>query len=457
MDAVILAAGKGTRFKTATSKVLAPLFGKPLLHRVLTLLEALPVTRAQLVVGHQREQVQAAVRQWDFPFEVQFAVQEPQLGTGHALMQANPTADTVLVLSGDVPLLRPETLKLLLSEHQASGADMTLLMAHLQNPTGYGRVITQDGRVRRIVEEADASTEEKVVQQVNTGIYCLNWPRIAPLLSRLSSQNAHGELYLTDLVALAHHVHAVDLWDSDEMLGVNSRQDLAQCHSVLKQRTQDRLMAEGVTLIDPDSTWVSPEVTLGADTIVYPGCYLAGDITSGTACEIGPHTVMLGRVQLGDRVQVLQSRLSDVTLGDDTRVGPFAHLRDGVDVAHHVRIGNFVEVKNSDIGPNTNAAHLAYVGDATLGAEVNMGAGAITANYDPVRKQKHRTVIGDGVKVGCNSVLVAPVTVGEHASVAAGSVITKPVSAWSLAIARGRQTELPDWVRRVQQENALPG
>ncbi len=459
--AVILAAGKGTRLKSELPKVLHPLFGKPLLLRVLDTLNCLNVEEACVIVGHGREQVAEALNADEAACAVRAVVQEPQLGTGHALLQVRQKltdwagyAGNVLILSGDVPLLEAATLQGLLDTHAAQGNDLTLLAATMPNPFGYGRVITEGDSVRRIVEQKDATEAEKLVQLINTGIYCLNWAKISPLLDRLSNNNAQGEFYLTDVILLAvqagFRVGAARLDDPDEVLGVNSRADLAQCHEVLNRRTLNRLMAEGVTIVHPASTLIAPEVSIGADSTVLPGCYLQGKISIGKRCVIGPHTTMSGVVAIEDEVKVVHSMVRDARIGSFTNIGPFAQLRDGVEISHHVNIGNFVEVKKTRIDHHTNAAHLAYLGDATLGAEVNIGAGTITANYDPIRDIKEQTVIEDGAKVGSNSVLIAPVTVGQNASVAAGSVITKNVQAWDLAIARGRQVEISGWVKRVK-------
>jgi bifunctional UDP-N-acetylglucosamine pyrophosphorylase/glucosamine-1-phosphate N-acetyltransferase len=251
-------------------------------------------------------------------------------------------------------------------------------------------------------------------------------------------------------VQAGYRVGMAHLDDPDEMLGVNSRADLALCHEVLNRRSLNRLMAEGVTILHPSSTFIAPEVSIGPDSTVMPGCYLQGEVSIGKRCTIGPHTTMSGSVFIEDDVKVLQSSVRDAKVGSFTSIGPFAQLRDGVEISHHVNIGNFVEVKKSRIDHHTNAAHLTYLGDASLGTDVNIGAGTITANYDPIRDIKEQTIIEDGAKVGSNSVLVAPVTVGQNASVAAGSVITKDVEPWDLAIARGRQTAIPGWVKRTK-------
>lgn len=469
---LVMAAGKGTRLKSQLPKVLHPLFGVPLLVRVLQTLGALAQAQARpvgVILGHGRQQVTEALTGYGAHLSAWAPiVQDPQLGTGHAVQQALPHlagfSGNVLILSGDVPLLQASSIQALLDAHTLGEAHLTVLTATLPDAGSYGRVITDaQGQVQRIVEAKDASPEELAVRRVNTGVYVLDWQHTCPLLSQLSNQNAQGEFYLTDLISLALsegqlRVLALDIADPQEMLGVNSRADLALCHQVLNARSQARLMAEGVTIIDPNATWVAPEVRVGPDTVIYPGCVLEGDVLVGRDGVLGPHTQLNGLegpVHLGDNVLVTSSVVAHATIEADTRVGPFAHLRQGVHLGASVRVGNFVEVKNSRVGEGSNAAHLAYLGDADIGAQVNMAAGSITANYDPVRKQKHRTKVADGAKVGCNAVLVAPVTVGENACVAAGSVITKDVAPWDLAIARPRQATLENWVATVQGQDTL--
>lgn len=459
--AVILAAGKGTRLKSDLPKVLHPLFGKPLLVRVLDTLGLLSAQEACAIIGHGREQVAETLNVYEAAYPIRTVVQEPQLGTGHALLQVRQKLvdwqafeGDVLILSGDVPLLEASTLETMLQAHDTEKNDLTVLVATMENPFGYGRVITEGKAVVRVVEQKDATEAEKQVKGVNTGVYCLNWAKVSPLLEKLSSDNAQGEFYLTDVIALAvqagYRVGLSHLDDPDEVLGVNSRADLAKCHEVLNQRSLNRLMAEGVTILHPASTFIAPEVNIGNDSTVLPGCYLQGTVSIGKRCVIGPHTTMSGSVEIADDVKVTQSAVRDSRIGAFTSVGPFAQLRDGVDISHHVNIGNFVEVKKTRIDHHTNAAHLTYLGDAELGTDVNIGAGTITANYDPVRDVKERTIIENGAKVGSNSVLIAPVTVGQNASVAAGSVITKSVKPWDLAIARGRQVEIAGWVKRAK-------
>lgn len=465
LHVIILAAGQGTRLKSALAKVLHPLFEKPLLAHVLHSVRALPVESIHVVVGHQHEAVEAFLADYHqrhaLPFPIIPVRQAEQRGTGHAVLQvaqapSAPTGGQVLVLSGDVPLVRPQTLAALLARHTAQAAHLTLLSAERAEPTGYGRVVLDGERAVRIVEEKDTRPDERRIRQVNAGMYAMDWAACAPLLSRLSASNAQAEYYLTDLVALAHEAglttRVCPMADADEMIGVNSRADLAACYHVLRQRALSHWMAEGVTIVDPGSTLIGPDVTIGPDTTLLPGCCLMGDIAIGAGCDIGPYATLSGRVRVGAHARIIASLVRDAEIGAHSSVGPFAHLRDGVHLGDRVRVGNFVEVKNTTVGPDSNAAHLCYLGDARLGAQVNMGAGAITANYDPIRDEKHLTVLEDGVKVGCNAVLVAPLTLGERATVAAGSVITHDVAPGDLAIARSRQSVIAGWVARVQSQ-----
>ena len=469
VSAIVMAAGKGTRLKSKTPKVLHQLFGQPLLGWVLESLQSLSqsikIRNTWVIVGHEREQVNRglecmALSYPDIHLQTS-VVQEPQLGTGHAVQQVknavSKISGPVLILSGDVPLLRTESLQSLIEQFDKSESDLTLMAAHLDSPAGYGRVLVdpESQQVQKIVEEKDASPVEKLVTLVNTGIYCIRWETIAPLLDKLSSNNAQGEFYLTDVIAHAVENGLKVTWtqldDPLEMCGINQRLDLSICHEVLHQRAVANLMQQGVTFLHPGSTLISPKAKIAPDTVVYPGCVIDSDVVVGENCEIGPHTTLKGKIRIGDNCQVVQSYMSNTTVEDHCYIGPFAHLRDQSIISHHVRVGNFVEVKNATIGHHSAAAHLAYLGDVTLGVDVNIGAGTIVANFDPIRDLKHRSTLEDGSKIGCNSVIVSPVTVSERACVAAGSVITQDVESWDLAIARGRQSVIPGWVKKIKE------
>ena len=407
IKSVILAAGKGTRMKSETPKVLHKIFDKTLLGYVLDSVKSFS-NEAFVIVGHKAEVVTEFVNK-NYSF-AKTVLQTPQLGTGHAVSMVCPQLENfdglVLILCGDTPLVREKTLKKFVDEHIASGADLSVMSTIFENPANYGRIIRcANGALEKIVEEKDATDVEKAVKEINAGIYCLNWAKIKPAFSQLTSSNAQGEYYLTDIIEWANRqglsVKASVLEDSDEIYGINSRENLAIATRLMNQRKLHELMANGVTIVDPASTWISQDTEIGADTIVFPGTYIEG---------------------------------SNNKIGKNCKIGPFAHLRGDVEIADNVKIGNFVEVKKSKIGEHTNACHLTYIGDSELGANINIGAGTITANYNPLTKVKSKTVLKDNVKIGSNTVLVAPVTVEEGANVGAGSVITKNVPAGARGI-----------------------
>ena len=443
----VLAAGKGTRMKSALPKVLQPLAGATLVERVLASAANLQPERRLLIVGHQAERVE---EQLSATGGLEFVLQQPQNGTGHAVQQLLPVMERfegeLLVLNGDVPLLRAETIDSLVSGHRRSGADVTLLTARLEDPTGYGRVFADaEGKVSGIVEHRDCSEEQRGNNLTNAGIYCFNWRALAEVLPKLSTDNDQGELYLTDTVAMLPLAMHVEVADPDEVNGINNRRQMAQCEAVLQQRLRDHWMAEGVTFVDPGSCTLSENCRFGRDVVIEPQTHLRGVCRIGDNCRLGPGS-LLEDAELGNNVTVLQSVIREATVGNDVAIGPFAHLRPAADVGDGCRIGNFVEVKKSQLGAGTKVNHLSYIGDASLGQNVNVGAGTITANYDGVRK--HRTVIGDGSKTGANSVLVAPVNLGAKVTVGAGSTITKDVPDGALAIGRARQMSKEGWADR---------
>jgi bifunctional UDP-N-acetylglucosamine pyrophosphorylase/glucosamine-1-phosphate N-acetyltransferase len=403
------------------------------------------------VVGHQTEFV---TKHLAGAAGVSFAVQEPQLGTGHALLQAEPFLQnqhgTLLLLSGDVPLVRTRTLQTLLEWHRKRGAAATVLTATIDQPDGYGRIVRQDGAITAIVEHRDASPEVRAIAEINSGIYAFDLELLFPALRQIGSGNAQGEYYLPDLVRIFRGrgliVETVSLSDPGEILGVNSRKELAQVSAILRDRKNEELMAAGVTIEDPASTWVHPDVTVGADTILHPGVYLEGRTRIGSGCEIHSGVRIVDSV-LGDRVVVNNFcviRQSQIESG--AQVGPFAQIRPDSHVGEGAHVGNFVELKKTRLGKGSKANHLSYLGDATIGEKVNIGAGTITCNYDGVNK--NATTIEDGAFIGSDSQLIAPVTIGKGAYVAAGSSITEDVPPESLAIARARQVNKPGWRRK---------
>ena len=440
----VLAAGKGTRMKSALPKVLQPLAGATLVERVLASARNLSPDRKLLIVGHQAERVEEQLSQLD---GLEFVLQQPQNGTGHAVQQLLPALKDfngeLLVLNGDVPLLRAETIDQLVNTHRTSGADVTLLTARLDDPTGYGRVFADaSGRVSGIIEHRDCSEVQQANNLTNAGIYCFNWKTLAAMLPKLSTDNDQGELYLTDTVAMLDTAMHVEVADPDEVNGINNRKQLAQCEAVLQERLREYWMSEGVTFTDPSSCTLSEHCSFGTDVVIEPQTHLRGRCTIGAGCRIGPGS-LLENTTLGNQVSVLMSVVRDTQVGDDVAVGPYAHLRPGSDIGDNCRIGNFVEVKKSRLNSGSKVNHLSYIGDAQLGSGVNVGAGTITANYDGVNK--HQTVVGDGSKTGANSVLVAPVTIGSNVTIGAGSTITKNVPDNSLALGRAKQLIKENW------------
>ncbi|MEB3191536.1 MAG: bifunctional UDP-N-acetylglucosamine diphosphorylase/glucosamine-1-phosphate N-acetyltransferase GlmU [Snowella sp.] len=445
----ILAAGKGTRMKSTLPKVLHQLGGRSLVERVLDSCQGLAPERKLVIIGYQGEAVKA---QFQSQPEVEFVEQREQLGTGHAIQQLLPylkdfTGD-LLVLNGDAPLLRAETLEKLLATHQANGSMATLLTANLPNPKGYGRVFC-DGHnlVTQIVEDRDCNDAQRQNHRINGGIYCFNWPKLAEILPQLTSNNDQQEYYLTDVVHFLAPVLAVDVEDYLEITGINDRKQLAAANEVLQERIKDNWMAAGVTLINPDTITIDDTVTLEPDVIIEPHSHLRGTTKVGKGSRIGPGS-LIENSSLGENVTVLYSVITDSQVSSGCRIGPYSHLRGEVEVGANCRIGNFVEIKKTRLGTKTNVAHLTYLGDAILGDRVNVGAGTITANYDGVNK--HQTIIGNGTKTGANSVFVAPVSLGESVVVAAGSVVTNNVPDHALVIARQRQRIIENWTTQSQ-------
>lgn len=440
----ILAAGRGTRMKSRLPKVLHSLSGRSLLERVLNCATAIDPSRRLVIVGYGADQVSQAIAHLS---DVELVEQREQLGTGHAVQQLLPSLkdfdDDLIVLNGDVPLLRPQTLRSLLQTHQDNQNAATILTAQIDNPKGYGRVFCDDqNRVMQMVEDRDCTPEQRQNRRINVGIYCFNWKKLAQVLPLLQNNNSQQEYYLTDAVTAVSPVMAVDLEDEQEMLGINDRLQLADADRILQTRIKSDWMKAGVTLVDPDSIRIEDAVQIEADVIIEPQTHLRGKTTIRSGSRIGPGS-LIENSEIGENAIVLFSVVSDSVIQANSRIGPYAHLRSHVEVGQGCRIGNFVELKNSRLGERTNVAHLSYLGDAILGNQVNIGAGTITANYDGV--QKHRTEIGDRSKTGSNSVLVAPLSLGSDVSVAAGSVVTESVPDDCLVIARARQTVKPGW------------
>lgn len=424
IKSVILAAGKGTRMKSETSKVLHEIYGKPLLGYVLDAVKNI-ASENFVIVGHHAEDVSTFVEK-NYQ-NAKTVLQSPQLGTGHAVSMVCPSLENydglVVILCGDTPLITEDTIEKFVDFHKKQNSDLTVMSTIFENPTNYGRIIReQDNTLKCIVEEKDATPEQKAVKEVNAGIYCLNWGKIKVAFSQLTSNNAQGEYYLTDIIEWGKkqnlNVNAYILENNEEIYGINSRLNLAEATSILTRRVLHNLMVNGVTIVDPASTWISPDTEIGQDTVVYPSTYIEGKNKIGKNCKIGP----------------------------------CAHLRGGVEVFDNVKIGNFVEVKKAVIKSNTNVGHLSYIGDSELGSHVNIGAGTITANYEPLSKVKSKTTLKDNVKIGSNTVLVAPVTVEEGANIGAGSVVTKNVPAWALGLTRSPLKVFENWVRNKLEQ-----
>ncbi|MGL5271162.1 MAG: bifunctional UDP-N-acetylglucosamine diphosphorylase/glucosamine-1-phosphate N-acetyltransferase GlmU [Selenomonadaceae bacterium] len=443
---VVLAAGKGTRMKSALPKVLHRVGGKSMLQHVLDASAAAGSERSVVIVGFGGETVKTAIGS-----QAEFVEQKEQLGTGHAVMQAGPLlkneTGTVMVLCGDTPLLTGDLLKRLYDEHKAIGAKATVLTAVMPDASGYGRIIrTASGTVAKIVEHKDASPEELKVNEVNSGIYCFEAQSLFSALAKVSCDNAQGEYYLPDVLEILREdgekIWAVAADDYEQTLGINSRVQLAGAEKILRRRKNIELMEQGVTLMDPDTTYIDAQVTVGRDTVIYPFTWLEGATTIGENCEIGPNSRFTD-TKIGDQVTAHFSYAHECEIASGVVMGPYVHLRPNTKLAAGVKIGNFVEVKNSTVGEGSKLPHLSYIGDTDIGSGVNMGCGTITVNYDG--KHKYRTVIADDAFVGCNSNLVAPVEVGKGAYVAAGSTITKDVPPAALAVARERQRNIEDW------------
>ena len=455
LEVIILAAGLGTRMKSAKIKILHQAAGRPIIDYVLDVASEISQRSPVLVVGHQREAVRESIGD-----RARYAVQEQQLGTGHAVMQAaevlrDSDGANVLILSGDVPLTRAETLRKLIEQHASEKNALTLLTMKLDDPAMYGRIVRDEsGAVQRIVEAKDASVDEKKIDEVNAGIYVFNASDLFTNLQNLSTNNAQGEYYLTDLILMLRsagkRVGAMVVADPIEAVGVNSRSDLAVVEAEIQRRVVAKLMADGVTFRNPNTVVIDSTVTIGADSVVYPYVTLEGLTKIGEGCVIEP-SVHLVNVTVGDDVHLKTGTVAEeATIEDEAVVGPYANLRPGTHLGKHVKVGNFVETKKAVFGEGAKASHLSYIGDAEIGADVNIGAGTITCNYDGVNK--HKTTIEDGVFIGSDTQLVAPVRIGKGAYVGAGSTITKDVPPDALALSRTPQRTIEGWAAKRREE-----
>ncbi|SJZ74362.1 bifunctional UDP-N-acetylglucosamine diphosphorylase/glucosamine-1-phosphate N-acetyltransferase GlmU [Selenihalanaerobacter shriftii] len=433
---VILAAGKGTRMKSELPKVLHQVCGKSMVEHIISTAQNLNPVQNVAVIGHKGELVEEELED----INIDFAYQNQQLGTGHAVMQAEELLSdftgSVLVLCGDTPLLTAETLELLTKSQQEKSAAATILTTKVDDPTGYGRIVRgQKGEVVKIVEDKDATVKQAEINEVNTGTYCFDSQLLFSALDELDTDNAQGEYYLTDIIEIfknqGNKVTAVITKDEAETLGVNNRRHLAKAEEVLRKRICNRHLDFGVTIIDPKNTFIDDEVEIGQDTIIYPFAMLEGDTKIGECSTIGPQSRIIDS-ELGSEVEVQNSVIKEAKVGDKTMVGPFAYLRPGAEIGSEAKVGDFVEIKKSKVGDKSKVPHLSYIGDTIIGQGVNIGAGTITANYDG--EAKHQTVIKDGVFIGSNSTLVAPIHIGQNAITGAGSVVTKDVEESTLVL-----------------------
>ncbi|WP_368996822.1 bifunctional UDP-N-acetylglucosamine diphosphorylase/glucosamine-1-phosphate N-acetyltransferase GlmU [Caldifermentibacillus hisashii] len=445
---IVLAAGQGTRMKSKLYKVLHPVCGKPMVRHVIDELKQIGADQIITVVGHGADEVKNELKD-----DSEFVLQEQQLGTAHAVMQARELLQDkeglTLVVCGDTPLLKADTIKAMIDYHINNHSKATILTAVAEDPTGYGRVIrNEQGYVEKIVEHKDASDEEKAVKEINAGTYCFDNASLFHALQKVTNNNAQNEYYLPDVIGIlkdaGQTVTAFTTNDFTEIFGINDRVALAQAGKIMQQRINEKHMRNGVTIIDPEQTYIDATVVIGQDTVIYPGTMVKGNTVIGTDCIIGPNSEILN-CDIGNRTSIRQSVTHDSKIGSDVQIGPFAHIRPQSLIHDEVRIGNFVEIKKTEFGRKSKASHLSYIGDANVGSNVNIGCGSITVNYDGVNKFK--TIIKDGAFIGCNSNLVAPVEIGEGAYVAAGSTITDNVPGDSLSIARARQVNKENYVK----------
>lgn len=446
--ALILAAGQGTRMKSNQLKVLHKVFDKALVEYPIAAATEVGAEEICIIVGHKAEDIKAKLGE-----SMTYVLQKEQLGTGHAVMQAKEfisDADEVMILCGDTPLITSDTLAKMLAFHREKNNALTVLSAMMDNPTGYGRIVRDEaGNLLKIVEQKDATESEKLIKEINGGIYVFNGKLLNDALGKINNNNAQNEYYLTDTIEIlrceGHLVNAVAAEEADDIAGVNSRAQLAAVTAVMKRRINETHMANGVTLIDPNNTYIGPNVVIGKDTVIEPGCMIDGTTLIGESCRIGYNT-KLHNMHIAAGVDIECSVLTDSFVDEGTHVGPFAYVRPHSHIGKNIKVGDFVEVKNATIGDGTKIAHLTYVGDADVGKNVNFGCGTVIVNYDG--QKKHRTTIGDNAFIGCNTNLVSPVVVEDNAYTAAGSTITKTVPKDSLAIARAKQENKEGWVSK---------
>lgn len=449
ITSIILAAGEGKRMYSKVPKVLHKVCGVPMVEHVINCARKLSDTEPVVVIGHGADQVSKSIK------GVKFVLQERQLGTGHAVMQAEKyiTEGDILILCGDTPLLRPETLMEMYEAHKKEGFSATILTSDTEDPTGYGRIVKKAGKlVEAIVEEKDADSSTKLIKEINSGIYFFSGRELKKALKQLNNNNAQGEYYLTDVIGIMREkglmIGAFKIGDNEEIMGVNNRYQLSLANGSMGHRIAKKLMLDGVTIIDPNNTYIEASVKIERDVTIYPGCILEGDTVIQEDSVIGPNT-RIRDGKIGKGVSIQNSIVLESSIGEGTTVGPFAYIRPGNRIGRHVKIGDFVEMKNSSFGDHSKASHLTYVGDGDVGNNVNLGCGVVFVNYDG--KHKNRTYVGDNSFVGCNANLIAPVKINSNSYIAAGTTVTKEVPQDSLAIGRVKQENKEGWV--TEREN----
>jgi len=454
---LILAAGKGTRMKSDLPKVIHPILNRPMLNYVLDAVSNLKPDITYIIVGYKKEMICSAVD--NLSLNVEYVIQNRQLGTGHAISRAESKLKNfrgdILIINGDCPAITGNELKKFVSKHSKNRSTLSLITSEIENPYGYGRIV-RDGanKLHSIIEEKDASLQIKKINEVNSGIYCVKSQFLWEALKKLRTKNRQKEYYLPDIVEYAvgkkMKITTHNVRDSDEILGVNDKAELSKLERILKFRILKKLYMAGVTVVDPESTFISPDVRIGSDTVIQPGTYIFGNTKIGKSCSIGPN-VYIEDTAIGNNVEIkFSSYMSSCKIKNNVIIGPFAHLRPEANIGNNSKIGNFVEIKKSKIGNRSKIPHLSYVGDANVGNNVNIGAGTITCNYDGV--SKHQTIIEDNVFIGSDSMLVAPVKVGKGATTAAGSTITKDVDRDALAIERNQQKIIKGWKKRKNKK-----
>ncbi len=449
LKAIILAGGASTRMKSKLPKVLHKVCGETMIKHVIDAANNSKIEECIVVVGHKAEKVKESL-----PSQIKTVYQEEQLGTGHALMMAydNIQEGTVLVLCGDGPLITEETLNSMMEYHKKGNFKATVLTTDLPNPKDYGRIVrNSEGLLEKIVEEKDTTDEEKSIREINSGIYCFDGKALKEALPKLQNHNVQKEYYLTDALSIIGHmgfkIGAYKTQNHEEIMAVNSREQLAEVEAIMRKRIAKKHMANGVTIVNPEHTYIDKTVTIGVDTIIYPGAILTGNTVIGEDCIIGQNS-RIENTSIGNEVEVQSSTIIDSRVGNCTAIGPYAYLRPNSNIGSHVKIGDFVEVKNSNVGDYSKASHLSYIGDADLGKNVNIGCGVVFVNYDG--KNKNRTIVEDNSFIGSNSNLIAPVIVRKGGYVASGSTITSEVPKGALAIARGRQENKEGWVKKKE-------